>query len=108
MERNIKATLTKKYEEELAKRNLEHITKDLEEKMNGLIDENGRLKNQLNYAESSQESLKEQNRSYLQQIELYEEREKFLTENRTLASTEWEEMMSQIDHLQEENRKLAE
>lgn len=76
--------------------------------MNELIEENCKLKNKLNFCESSVESLQLQNRSYMDQIALYEERERTLSMNKKMSSTEWEEMAELIDRLKEENKKLVE
>ena len=40
----------------------------LEKRLEELVEENGKLKTKVNFAESSVESIKEQNRSYIEQI----------------------------------------
>jgi hypothetical protein len=60
----------------------------------------------VNHCESTLESTKEQNQSYLQQIALYEERDNKKV-GRQLSCTEWEQMTEKIEALQEENKRLS-
>jgi len=55
---------------------MEQITRNFEEKVANLLDENTKLKCRVNLAESKIESMSLQNKSYLEEIKLYEEREK--------------------------------
>jgi coenzyme F420-reducing hydrogenase delta subunit len=79
----------------------------MEHKLSELVDENAKLKTKLNFSDSRFESLNEQNKSFLEQIQLYEDREKHQIARKQLSACEWEQMTEEIERLKEENRKLT-
>lgn len=87
IEKELHLALAKKYESQVTdSNNVTGVMKQFELKVTELVDENAKLKTKVNYMQSSFQSLTEQNKSYAEQIRLYQEREKKLTERKQLRA----------------------
>ena len=51
-------------------------------------------------------SLHEKNNSYLSEIEIYEERERYNSRNKNITPNEWEELTETIEKLSQEKEEL--